>query len=369
MKKTVGVITMHCVVNHGSALQTLATQTILERLGYDVRIINYRYPNDFHPKRKNSLKKLLQFVLHWLHGFPQKRKKKMYEVFWKENFKLTRPYYTQEEIRNNPPEFDIYVAGSDQIWNPKHTNGDGTYFLDFVPADKVKISYASSFSCASLAPEFAEKVEMWLKSFKAISVREENGVKIIDRFLPNKSSITLDPSLLLTQQDYQPLIDKSTFKTEEPFILVYCLKYMYNPYPYVTHLIEEAARQLNMRVICVDFTALQRIKAKNVYNFRDALGPSEFLWLFANAQMVITTSFHGTAFALNFGKSVYSIVKNSNSNDDRMQSILNLCGMQERAIPMGTENVKFTTQIDCEKIQQKLSALREKSIDFLKSNL
>lgn len=367
--KTVGIITMHCVVNHGSALQTWATQEIIHRLGYDVKIINYRYPNASHPRHRNRLKQIPQFLLHLLQGFPQKRKRHFYEKFWKEYFCLTESYPSKEAIEAKPPLFDVYVAGSDQIWNPQHTNGDGTYFLDFAPVGKRKISYASSFSRAELEPDFEKKVKNWLSSFDAISVREENGVRIIDRFLPGKAVVTLDPTLLLLQQDYQPLIDKSTFKTDEPFILVYCLKYMYNPYPYATQFIEEAAQQTGMKVICVDFTALQKIHAKSVYNFRDGLGPSEFLWLFANASMVITTSFHGTAFALNFGKSVYSIVKDKDFGDDRMKNILNLCGVPERAIPMGTQGVRFSTNIDNTKVQSNLDQMRNFSINFLKNNL
>ena len=367
--KTVGIITMHCVVNHGSALQTWATQEIIRRLGYAVKIINYRYPNEIHPRHKKGLKRILQFFLHLVQGFPQVRKRKLYEKFWKENFDLTKPYPHKRTIMDNPPRFDIYVAGSDQIWNPQHTNGDGTYFLDFVPKGKKKISYASSFSCSSLSSEYEKEVSCWLQSFDAISVREKNGVKIIDRFLPGKAVVTLDPTLLMTQKDYQPLIEKSAFRCDEPFILVYCLKYMYNPYPYATQFIEEAARQTGLKVICVDFTALQRIHARSVYNFQDGLGPSEFLWLFANASMVITTSFHGTAFALNFGKSVYSIVKDEKFGDDRMKSILELCGVPERIVPMGTENVHFDTTINRVKVQERLNELRKSSMDFLRTNL
>ena len=370
--KTVGIMTMHCVVNHGSALQAWATQEIIRQLGYDAKIINYRFPNRTHLKRKNyksCLKKIPQFCLHLLQGFPQKKKRKLYEKFWSEYFCLTEPYPNKESIMENPPLFDIYVAGSDQIWNPQHTNGDGTYFLDFVPLGRKKISYASSFSCSVLEAGFEKKVSHWLKSFSALSVREENGVKIINRFMPGKTVVTLDPSLLLTQRDYQLLIDKSSFKTDEPFILVYCLKYMYNPYPYATHFIEEAAKQTGLKVICVDFTTLQKIKAPSVYNFRDALGPSEFIWLFANAKIDITTSVHGTAFALNFGKSVYSIIKNKEFGDDRMKNILNLCNVPERAVPMGTKYIQFDTEIDNHSIQLRLESLRDLSINYLKSNL
>lgn len=368
--KRIGVITMHCVVNHGSALQTLATQEIIKRLGYDVKIIDYKYPNEVHPKRRSKpLKRILQCVMHFIQGFPQSKKRKLYEVFWSENFLLTEPYLSKEQLLSNPPVFDTYVSGSDQIWNPIHTNCDGAYFLDFVKFGR-KVAFSSSFSSSKLSDELVPKIKEWLSSYYAISVRETNGKEIVDKLLPGKcTKVTLDPTLLLTQKDYQPLIDKSTFKTDEPYILVYCLKYMYNPYPYATRFIEQAAKKFNMRVICIDFTTTQHINAKNVMNFHDGLGPSEFLWLIANAKMVISTSFHGTAFALNFGKSVYSIIKDENYGDDRMKSLLALCGVPERAIPVGKEYVDLSLDIDNNLIQDNLARMREESINYLEENL
>lgn len=367
--KTVGIITMHRVLNHGSALQAWATQEAISRLGYDAKIIDYFYPNGNHMKRGGGLKAVATFVLHLLQGFPAHKKRKRYEKFREVYFRLTAPYPTKSSIHDYPPGFDIYVSGSDQIWNPRYTNADGTFFLDFAPEGKRKISYASSFACGTLEADVEEKVAGWLQSFDAISVRERNAVKIIDRLMPGKAVVTCDPTLLLTPEDYWQIADKSIIRPCEPYILVYCLKYAYDPYPYATRLVEEAARQTGLQVLCVDFTSLQKIHAPHVRNFHDGLGPSEFLWLFAHAEMVITTSFHGTAFALNFGKSVYSIVMGGDFGDDRMKSLLHLCGIPERAIPMGTKGIRFDTGMDNAKVQGRLEELRRFSMDFLKENL
>lgn len=368
--KSVGIITMHCVVNHGSALQTWATQEIIRRLGYDVKIINYRYPNAIHPHRqRNAIKTLLQFIMHLVQGFPQLKKRKLYELFWKEYFALTDLFPTKESLVKQIPVFDIYISGSDQIWNPRHTNGDGAYFLDFVPKGKKKIAYASSFSCGSIEDKYRDNYARWLQSYDAISVRETNGVRIVEQLVGKKVPVTLDPSLLMTQNDYMPLIERSTIRITYPYILVYCLKYMYNPYPYATRFIEEAARQTELKVVCIDFTTLERIRVRNTINYHDGIGPSEFLWLFAHAKMVIATSFHGTAFAVNFGKPVYSIVKDKDDGDDRMKSLLINCALNDYIIPLNSPFPDFTKVYDKEGVQKRLELLRKESLDFLKTSL
>ena len=118
--KRVGIVTMHKVVNYGSALQAWATQEVIRRLGYDVLIIDYVYPNAFHikDKKRNIARSVLQWCLHFCQGFPWEKKRKHFEKFWNDNFNLTQTYPCVESIYNNPPDFDVYVAGSDQIWNP-----------------------------------------------------------------------------------------------------------------------------------------------------------------------------------------------------------------------------------------------------------
>ena len=136
--KRVGIVTMHKVVNYGSALQAWATQEVIRRLGYDVLIIDYVYPNAFHikDKKRNIARSVLQWCLHFCQGFPWEKKRNHFEKFWNDNFNLTQTYPCVESIYNNPPDFDVYVAGSDQIWNPTCIKGDGVFLLDFVTNGK-----------------------------------------------------------------------------------------------------------------------------------------------------------------------------------------------------------------------------------------
>jgi hypothetical protein len=362
---------MHKVINYGSALQAWATQEVIRRLGYEVQIIDYIYPNAFHikGKKKNFVKNALRWCCHLLQGFPWKRKRKYFEKFWNVNFNLTQTYSCAESIYNNPPDFDIYVAGSDQIWNPAYIKGDGVFLLDFVTNSKRRISYSSSFAQAKLEEGIKKKMTDSLRKFSSITVRESNGVKIVKELIGKDVPVTLDPTLLLCKEDYLPLIRQSTLHIQKPYMLVYILQYAYNPYPYATEFIREAHRQTGLHIVCLDFSVKQHLGIKDMIHLHDAVGPAEFLSLFANASLVITTSFHGTAFALNFGIPFYSLLNDKSSSDDRMVNLLRLCGMEDRGIILHTKNVQVSTLIDINKCETRLRQKSGESISYLRRNL
>ena len=368
--KTVGILTMHKVLNYGSALQAWATQEVIRKLGYDAYLIDYIYPNDYHKSfhKREVIKDVIRYCLHLYLGFPLKKKKKAFEIFWDNHFRLSPCYRSRNEIKCKPPQYDIYVAGSDQIWNPSHIHEDSTFFFVFVPQGKKKVSYASSFAQSEINGTFESLAKKYLSDFVSISVREKNGANIVKQLLNRHAEICLDPTLLLAKEDYQVLAKESKLNIPQPYMLVYILQYAYNPYPYATQFIQEAYRQTKLQVVCLDFSAKQHLNIPNVIYLHDAVGPNEFVSLFMNASLVITTSFHGTAFALNFGVSVYSIVNNKSTSDDRMRSLLSLCGMAERAVVMGNKHI--TINLDAiTQIQNNIKMMREKSIYFLEKEL
>jgi len=369
--KTVGILTMHKVLNYGSALQAWATQEIIKKLGYDAFLIDYTYPNEYHKSfnQKNILQEIKRYCLHLILGFPLEKKRKAFSFFWKNRYRLSVCYQNRDEIRRNPPEYDIYVAGSDQIWNPSQIHEDTTFFLDFVPKGKKKISYASSLAQSRIDGNFKNLVEKNLSDFSAISVRERNGVQSLKNVLSVPIEISLDPTLLLTKEDYQVLAEYSQVKISQPYMLVYILKYAYNPYPYATEFIKKAYEQTGLKIVCLDFSAKQRLGIKDVTYLHDAVGPAEFVWLFANASLVITTSFHGTAFALNFGIPFYSILYDVSTGDDRMKSLIDYCGVGNRGIIKNSSIGQISMDMDLSQIGKSLSIARAKSLTYLKKNL
>ena len=372
--KQVGIITMHRVINYGSALQAWATQNIINQLGYSATIIDYIYPNNKHLEKttlKKIIKNSLRFCIHCIQGFPQKKKRKAFAKFWKNNYHLTKTYFTAKEISKTPPNFDIYLAGSDQIWNPKQIKGDDVFLLGFVPQGKKRISYASSFAQDKLDEKSAQTVKKCLKYFSYISVRENNGASIIYNLLNKEVKVCLDPTLLLSHKDYSFLEKQSSIRIDKPYMLIYILQYAYNPYPYATEFIKKAYKQSGLHIVCLDFSVKQHLGIKDITHLRDSVGPAEFIYLFANASLIITTSFHGTAFALNFQKPFYSILNNESTADDRMKSLIDNCGVNERGIIKDTDinTINIDTNIDRQKISNFLNISRKEALDYLKEAL
>lgn len=368
--KTVGIITMHRVVNYGSALQAWATQEIIRRLGYSPKIIDYIYPNVGHETRRTPISLLImRFFKNLIQRYPIKRKKRYFEKYWNDNYDMTSMYTNERQLKENPPLFDTYLVGSDQVWNFDYIKNDSSFFLSFAPENKRKLSYASSFSKGNLNLEQRQRLKSYLESFKAVSVREKNGFDIVNSINQGIVAIHLDPTLLLREKDYQRLISKSTITIDSPYILVYVLNYAFNPYPYATHFIEYAAQTLRMKVVCIDFSARQHLKVKGMKHLHDAIGPSEFLWLFSHASLVVTTSFHGTAFAINFNKPFYSIINDADNGDDRIKNLIKQCGAEERMLIKGSALPPISLDVNFSNINRKLKELRVDSINYLKSNI
>lgn len=370
--KRIGVITMHKVLNYGSALQAYATQKTIEQLGYDCELIDYTYPNGFHKQnhRESTLVLLKRFVLHLSLGFPYKKKGKKFGKFRNNYFKLSSvTYNSPDQIAANPPFYDVYMVGSDQVWNPRHIGSDTTFVLSFAASGQKKISFASSFAQANIEKKYHNLYSPYLSDFDAISVREANGQKIIKEWLGRDVPVCLDPTLLLKKEDYLPIAADSALKIDEPFVLVYILQYAYNPYPYAADFVKQVHRETGLHVVLLDFTAKEKLGIEHVTNLHDAVGPSEFLYLFLNASLVITTSFHGTAFALNFEKPLYAIINDKATSDDRMLNLLTMVGAEDRAIKKNSPVERIDLKMNYSGITPKLDALRDKSIDYLQNSL
>lgn len=315
----VGIITMHKVVNFGSVLQAYALQKYLLSIGYDNELINY----DYHPplQKKSLISKVFGLIVKVFFNSVFERKFKRFEYFINKNLVIGKDLFTHETIFQNPPVYDIYMSGSDQVWNPKFVKNDTSFLLSFVPVSKPRISYASSFAITQLPVDVKRIYATELNKFQAISVRENSGTSIIRNLIGKDAELVCDPTLLLDRSDWDKIAMQSKLKIREPYILVYILTYMYDPYPEIDSLIRKIQKELdNMKLIILEGSKRDFFRS-NSKVIKDA-GPSEFIYLFKHASFVITTSFHGTAFSLIYGKPFYAVIKDSHSIDDRMPSIL-----------------------------------------------
>lgn len=317
---------MHKVLNYGSALQAYALQQKLLSMGYDNELIDYKYPNP--EKKRHTLKSILCDIVIFLRnaiiGFPTERKQRRFNKFYDKNFKLSE-FYTRDTIISNPPQYDAYITGSDQVWNPKFAGTDANFFLAFAPNDKLKFSYASSFATKEVTDNMKALYAKYLSRYDSISVREVTGVDIVRKLIGRDATVCCDPTILLTSDEWDKLAVQSTYDIKYKYILVYVLHYMIgNVFDEVQKITDYVQKTLGLKVIYLIGRKEDAFRP-NSRLIKDA-GPAEFLYLIKNAEFVITTSFHGVAFSLIYHRPLFGVVDKQKVDDGRIQSILNITG-------------------------------------------
>ena len=339
--KRVGLITIHGINNFGSLCQAYATQRVIEDLGYECEIINYKYPNEYHTKKAadcSPYAKLepgfMQRVrLHYYRKFfcakNIEKKSGLYKKCQEELLHLSKCYESKEKIAENPPIYDIYLTGSDQVWNPRYLYEDMTFFLPF--ASKNKIAFSASFGTTEIDEMHQQLMRPLLQDYLAISTRELSGVEMVKKICNRDAICTCDPTLLLSGNTWGQLFDDKPI-VDGDYILCYILTYTANPYPYAYKFVCHIKKLLRMKVVFIDeegyYWGDLRHKSFQVY------GPREIINLFKNSKFVISSSFHGAAFSLNFRKSFYSIFPRD-VKDERQESLLKIVGATGRFIRVG----------------------------------
>ena len=332
----IGILTMHKVLNYGSALQAYALQHYVSSLGHNAELIDYIFPNGKRKARLTIRQRLIYPIKSLLSG--KMRKKSRFQKFYRKYFVCTdKRFNSPEELSKAKFEYDILMTGSDQVWNPKHIKDDYSFFLPFASEGTKKVSYASSFSTAEIPDELKPIYREFLDSYSAISVREKSGAKIVKELVGKNAEMVCDPTLLLSKDEWNELIKDFPSPIDKPYILAYILRYAYDPYPEINKIIDAVQNELGLHLVILD-GSLSDIKRKNASVIKNA-GPLEFLNLVKNASFIITTSFHGTAFALNYGIPFYSVIKDMSGFDTRMIDLLDCIRCDNRL-------VKYNSSLD-----------------------
>ena len=353
---------MHRVLNFGSALQAYALQQALLKLGYDNEIIDYVFPHEADVPLLMRANLFLRKKIYEMRtgAFFAKKKESYFKAFRKQFLALSDKTYTRDSMLSDSPAYDLYMTGSDQVWNPLWMKDDTNFLLSFV-RDKRKVSYASSFAVDAIPEESKPIYKKYLQEYKHITVRENSGEKIVKELLDGRETpVVCDPTLLLDQEDYIKIAKKPRLDIHDPYLLVYILDYMFNPFPEVNNIVRNVAETLGLPVVYIG-------GKYTVYDSHclsiEHIGPCEFIWLFQHAKFVITTSFHGTAFATIFDKALLAIVGDNNCNDGRVTTLMNCVG-NEKAITSYNSSDTFQ-----EKELYQLRADNEKYTEYKRDSL
>lgn len=364
----VAILTQPICNNYGGILQNYALQTILERLGHTVTTLNYPVNPHYNGSIVRHILSTCRRAMQKICGSPSviwpdiaiESKKRVELAHLQKEFLDKRlhlqaivPPITKEQIDGN--HFDAFVVGSDQVWRPRYNSNITNLFLDFTAGMPAKrVAYAASFGtnqwefsdsqsavCATLA-----------KQFDAISVRESSGVQLCKQHLGVEAVQTLDPTLLLTANDYLSLCSGNEHPEGE-YIAVYILDYTKKK----VKLIQEVSKRLN-----VPLHIIGRFTKKGY--------PSVESWLecIANAKYVITDSFHGTVFSSIFMRKFVTLGNVCRGNE-RFDSLFKTLSIPEERLTDNSENIVelLKTSIDYEQINNIKAEWQIYSQRFLQS--
>ena len=360
----IGIITYHRAINYGAVLQAFALTNFLRQLGVEAEIIDYR--NDMLEKLYARSLIKLRFTPSGIikYIFKNRYKNKTYDKFQQfiiSNSLLSPMSYNRYDIKNTNMIYDVFLTGSDQVWNYRGHGFDDNYFLKFVNVDNKKYSYAASFGLSVIPAQYKNRYRDLLKSFQCLSVREEQGIMIIKEQLgifKNKAITSIDPTLLLNADAWRKIVFDTDNHLPEKYILVYTFGMTSTLLQFIYTL--SAKNNLPIFQITDDFKKTKRIK-----NIKE-VGPKEFIDLFSKATYVITNSFHGTAFSINFNKQFFvELLPGRFMVNSRLENILDLFELKRRLIING-QCSDLDNVIDFESINAILEKEREKSIRYLK---
>ena len=315
----VGIVTFHRALNYGANLQAFALNSYINQLGYDCEIIDL-YSNNAGRPSNNVIRRLLSSVKSIMILCIDKRIRR-FTKFQKDNYKISlEKYYGDVDMEEASQLYDVLISGSDQILNTTLTGDTKSYYLTFDNTAK-KISYGPSFGRTSISDTECSLIDSELVKFSSLSVLERSGQAIIEQRIGAGSTLVLDPVFLLSKENWEKKATKC--KVNGKYILVYAME--------TTELLNNAVKYIcdSLKLpVYIIYGCTKRFV--NSWKVVENCGPSEFLSYIMGASIVITNSFHGTAFSIIFEKQ-FVCVSHSTRNS-RLENIMELIGKQDKLL-------------------------------------
>ena len=341
---TACVFTFHRAWNYGACLQAMATVEAFREIGINARIADYVNPNEQAGKH-GAAASLKNALLH--------KKKYASRAFESELCDADNPISDKAAL--DLIDEDILVAGSDQIWNPEITGGlDDAFFLRYGKCRR-KIAYGPSVGSHIYTPEEQDQIRAWLEDFHAIGVRDSFAAEQIAKCTKAPIQKVCDPTLLLTREQWHEWSRMPEGIVEKPYALIYLVGGQMRRYRKV---LNDYLPKIKTPVYYMQVSSLPALGVRTI---RGA-SLREFVGLVENADMVITDSFHGSAFALNMGTPLLAV--DNIHNPIRVRRLLSETGMSDCLLPKRVERV---LDADYGEAQKSIARERASSLEWLKS--
>lgn len=377
----IGIITIHVSPNYGATLQAFALYKFLELQGFDCELIDLHRSefDDYVPSKrfvrcrprkvsryekfKNVIKKIIGYktrVINTKNKYSAEAAPK-FEAF-NSQIKLSKPYRGIDQLYADPPLYDVYITGSDQVWNPSQNYCIEPYFLTFAPDSARKISYAASIGITDIRENEKVLFAKWLSRYDAISVREKQAKVILTSITNKEITQVSDPTFLLDREYWKSI---AVYPSEKDYILIFTLGFDQRMVEYGKKLSQESKKKLFV---------LAQVQDKNVADgyvpIVDA-GPQEWLGYIANASLVLTDSFHCTVFSIIMGAdNFYSIIEDNRGS--RITDLLATFALTNHLLNPSLTNLYeelCRNGIDKEEIDAIFIREQKFSRDFLLNNI
>lgn len=355
--KKIGILTFHRAVNYGAVLQSVALCNKLNEFGADSELIDYNCSEIFSMDsfitrlRNGGVKKAVEYVL--LKHDRDIRKRKLTE-FLEKNTTVSARKYNKATVLQCDSRYDSFITGSDQVWNAKRTGNDTIYYLDFVTDSTKKNSYAACIGNITDAEK--KNIKKYLGDYAHISVREKDGQKEVEKILGRDVELLVDPTFLLTKEEWLKYVKVSS---RDKYILVYTLAKS----PELRTFARKLSEKTKLQIIDLSVRAE---KFKGMRKVADT-GIEEFLGYFANAEYIVTNSFHGTAFSIILQKPQFvGSHKDVSMGNSRLKTLLNIFNLSNRIITDSILDSPDSMSVDYASVTKKLETERAKAIEYLK---
>lgn len=352
----IGIATIFRTGNYGGSLQAYALKKAIELNGLgEAEIINYCCDSvkgkiDMKFLRNAGLFHTAVAIVEKIYYFPRMKKVMSFVDSYsgpaKEELK-------KDQLAALNDKYDIFLSGSDQIWNPEIQQGDYYYLLDFVKDPDKKRSYASSFGAKKIDEKYHETYKKLLSEYKYIAVREEEGAGLVEEFTGKRPKVVLDPVLLLDKEQWASMLPERKFKGK--YVFVYQMAHS----PLIANITSKCAKELGAKVKFVPFPIAGFCKCSI------QLGLSSLEWVrgIMDSEFVITDSFHASVFSILFHKQFYYVVTSETIKKriSRISTLLKRLGMQNRIV-YSIDECNFSDIIDYDHVQQQLDEARAESL-------
>lgn len=363
----VALLSFHNAYNYGAALQAYALQEYVQSIGYECEYINYvnssrshAYDMDYQLKKAIHDRNIKQGVKVALGKPFMEKRGANFDQFYSEKLRKTRKLYTcSNEAHELNDQYDKFVVGSDQVWNPKNNGGDCAFLLDFVVDKSKRIAYSSSFGVSQIPLEFQERYRKEFNQFGYLSSREEMGQKLIKELTGRDSMFVVDPVFLVGVKEWKKL-------SRGPDVTKKYLFFYTNRNSQADKFLSTFGKSdyqyhiLSSHLGVGDFVDRQK---KVVFS----MAPEEFLGEIENSNLVITASFHCLAFSIIFHKQFVVFLTGDLGKDERVLNLLEITGLKSRIFSNNMTRKEIFEPIDYSEVDKRLESYIEESKTFLKA--